>query len=259
VSGAFVLFHTAMNQHILTESALMQQLKAFRLSGMVKTLEVRLKQAESGNMSYGEFLGLLLEDEVNTRADNRRLRLYKGARLPFTKGLEDFDFAFQPSIKKQEILELATLRFLEKKSNVLFIGQPGTGKTHLSVALALQALGCGKTVLFTTVWDMIAQLQQSRADFSYHKRIQSYLKPDMLILDELGYRSMADATVEDFFEIVSKRYEKGSILITSNRPVTSWDKVFIDRTLTSAIVDRLMHHCTVIEITGESYRYRKRD
>src|SRR5258708_3092670 len=185
-----------MNQQILTNTFLEQQLKAFRLSGMSKTLEVRLKQAETGNLSYAEFLGLLLEDEANTRSDNRRLRMYKSAKLPFTKGIEDFDFAFQPSIKKQEIFELATLRFLEKKSNLLFIGQPGTGKTHLSVAIALQALGYSKTVLFTTVWDMITHLQQSRADFSYHKRIQSYLKPDLLILDELGYRGMADSTVE---------------------------------------------------------------
>lgn len=258
MSGLIVLFRAAMSQQILTTSSLEQKLKQFRLSGMSKTLEVRLKQAQSGNLSYAEFLGLLLEDEENTRSDNRRLRMYKSAKLPFAKGLEDFDFSFQPSIKKQEILELATLRFLEKKSNVLFIGQPGTGKTHLSIALALQALGYGKTVLFTTVWDMITHLQQSRADFSYHKRIQSYLKPDLLILDELGYRSMADSTIEDFFEIVSKRYEKASIIITSNRPVTLWDKVFIDKTLTTAIVDRLMHHCTVIEITGESYRYRKR-
>jgi DNA replication protein DnaC len=248
-----------MSQRILNTGALLQKLKQFRLSGMSKTLEVRLKQAESGNLSFGEFLGLLLEDEENIRADNKRARMYKSAKLPFAKGLEDFDFAFQLSLKKQEILELATLRFLEKKSNLLFIGQPGTGKTHLSVAIALQALGYGKTVLFTTVWDMITHLQQSRADFSYHKRIQSYLKPDLLILDELGYRSMADSTVEDFFEIVSKRYEKGSIIITGNRPIREWDRVFVDKTLTTAIVDRLMHHCHVIEISGESYRYRKRN
>lgn len=258
MSGLIVLFH-AMSQQILTHTVLEQKLKVFRLSGMVKTLEVRLKQVQSENLSYAEFLGLLLEDEENTRSDNKRLRMYKSAKLPFTKGLEDFDFSFQPSIKKQEILELASLRFLEKKSNVLFVGQPGTGKTHLSVALSLQALGYGKTVLFTTVWDMITHLQQSRADFSYHKRIQSYLKPDLLILDELGYKSMAEATVEDFFEIVSKRYEKGSIIITSNRPVMQWDKVFIDKTLTTAVVDRLMHHCQIIEITGDSYRFKKRD
>lgn len=106
---------------------------------------------------------------------------------------------------------------------------------------------------------MINKLQQSRADLSYQKKIQTYLKPDLLILDEFGYRSIAEKTVEDFFEIISKRYEKGSLILTTNRELKEWDKVFIDKTLTSAIVDRLMHHCTVIEITGESYRYRKRD
>lgn len=248
-----------MNQQIIPINEIQKQLRSFKLSGIVDTLEMRLKEAGDDKLSYREFLSLLLEDEVTRRADNRRNRLYHGARLPFEKGLEDFDFAFQPSIKKQEILELATCHFLEQKANLLLIGQPGTGKTHLSVALALSALGRGKTVLFTTVWDMINILQQSRADYSYQKKIQTYLKPDLLILDELGYRSMAEATVEDFFEIVSKRYEKGSIIITSNRVLHEWDKVFIDKTLTTAVVDRLLHHSYVIEIKGESYRFKKRD
>lgn len=248
-----------MIQQLLPVSAIEKKLREFRLSGIAETLEVRLKQAIDENLGYTEFLGLLLEDEINKRSENRRTRLYRSAHLPFEKGIEDFDFTFQPSIKKQEILELATLRFVEKRANILFLGQPGTGKTHLSVALALQALGHGKTVLFTSVWDMINNLHQSRADYSYQKKIQSYLKPDLLILDELGYRSLAEKTVEDFFEIVSKRYEKGSIIITGNRSVNEWDKVFIDKTLTTAIVDRLMHHCAVIEIKGESYRFKKRD
>lgn len=248
-----------MEQQILPDNVLALKLRKFKLSGMARTLELRLKQAIDDNLGYSDFLGLLLEDEVNTRRDNKRSKLYKGARLPFEKGIEDFDFSFQPSVKKAEILELVTCRFVEKKANILFIGQPGTGKTHLSVALGLQALGYGKTVLFTTVWEMINQLQQSRADLSYQKKIQVYLKPDLLILDELGYRSMAESTVEDFFEIVSKRYEKGSIIITSNRSINEWDKVFIDKTLTTAVVDRLMHHCSIIEIKGESYRFKKRD
>ena len=236
-----------------------QSLKKLRLSGMGELLELRLKQAQEDDLGYEEFLSLLLEDEFNQRAQNKRKGLYKQARLPFEKGLEDFDFSFQPSIKKKEILELATGIFVEKKSNVLFIGQPGTGKTHLSVALGLEVLGRGGSVLFTTVWEMISQLQQARADYSYHKRIKQYFKPDLLILDELGYRSMAEKTVEDFFEIVTGRYEKGSIVITSNRPVDEWDKVFMDKTLTSAIVDRLIHHCSMITIKGESYRFKNRD
>ncbi len=244
---------------ILYQPQLESQLKSFRLSGIAKTLSARLKQAESQNLSYIELLGLLLEDEANTRLDNKRQRMFKSAKLPFEKGLEDFDFSFQPSINKREIIELGTCQFLAERKNILFIGQTGTGKTHLSVAIALSALEQGKTVLFTTVWDMINKLQQSRADLSYHKKIQTYLKPDLLILDELGYRSMADKTVEDFFEIVSKRYEKGSLILTTNRELEEWHKVFIDKTLTSAIVDRLMHHSKLIEIKGESYRFQHRD
>ena len=248
-----------MTQQFLPTVQIEKKLKEYRLSGMIQTLEMRLKQAAEDNLGYAEFLWLLLEDETNKRSDNKHARLYRGAHLPFEKGLEDFDFTFQPTLKKQDILELATLRFLDKKANILFLGQPGTGKTHLSVALALKALGYGKTVLFTSVWEMITQLQQSRADYSYQKKIQTYLKPDLLILDELGYRSMAESTVEDFFEIVSRRYEKGSIIITTNRAVNEWDKVFIDKTLTTAVVDRLLHHCSVVEIKGESYRFKKRD
>lgn len=248
-----------MKQEILTESAIVQTLRGFRLSGMADALPVRLKQAGSENLSYLEFLALLCEDEANQREDNRRKRLYKQAKLPFAKGVEDYDFTFQPSVGKGDIMELATGRFIEKRANILFLGQSGTGKTHLSVALALEALKYGKTVLFTTVWDMINTLFASRADYSYQKKVQFYLRPDLLILDELGYRSLAETTVEDFFEIVSRRYEKGSIIITSNRHVNEWDKVFIDKTLTSAIVDRLIHHCSVVEIKGESYRYQHRD
>ncbi len=248
-----------MKQQFLPTVQIEKKLREFRLSGMIQALEVRVKQAEEDDIGYTEFLGLLLEDETNKRVDNRHARLYRGAHLPFEKGLEDFDFTFQPSLKKQEIMELATLRFLDRRANILFLGQPGTGKTHLSVTLALKALSHGKTVVFTSVWDMINTLQQSRADYSYEKKIQTYLKPDLLILDELGYRSMAESTVEDFFEIVSRRYEKGSIIITTNRSINEWDKVFIDKTLTTAVVDRLLHHCSVIEIKGESYRFKKRD
>lgn len=248
-----------MTQQFLPQSSIEKKLREFKLSGMISTLEMRVKQAQDDNLSYTDFLGMLLEDETNRRSDNKHARLYRKAHLPFEKGIEDFDFSFQPSIKKQEILELSTCRFLERHANIVFIGAPGTGKTHLSVALALKALGRGKTALFTTVWDMINILQQSRADYSYQKKIQAYLKPELLILDELGYRSMAESTVEDFFEIVSRRYEKGSIIITSNRPLHRWDSVFIDKTLTTAVVDRLLHHCSVIEIKGESYRFKKRD
>lgn len=240
-------------------STTMKKLRDFKLSGILRTLPVRLEEAVSKTMSHSEFLELLLEDEANQRSDNRRKRLYQEAHIPFEKGIEDFDFTFQPSVRKAEILELATGNFIGKRENVIFIGQPGTGKTHLSVALGLAALGHGYTILFTSVWEMITTLEQSRADLSYHKKVQAYGKPDLLILDELGYKSMAESTVEDFFEIISKRYEKGSIILTSNRTFQEWDKIFLDKTLTGAILDRLVHHSHMITIKGESYRVQHRN
>lgn len=239
--------------------ATIKQLKNFKLSGMLDSLDLRIEQAKNSNLGYSEFLELLLEDESNRRTDNRQRRLYSSAKLPFEKDISDFEFTFQPSIKKKEILELSSCRFIENKENIIFIGQPGTGKTHLSVALALKALGKGYRVLFTTAWEMINALVQSRADLSYRKKLQQYLKPDLLIIDELGYRNMAESTVEDFFEIVSQRYEKGSIIITSNRSFTGWGKIFADKTLTTAILDRLIHHCHTVVIKGESYRFRNKN
>lgn len=226
---------------------------------MKKTLEIRLEQAGGDSVPYPEFLSLLLEDEIMNRQDNRRKGLYKAAHLPFEKGIEDFDFTFQPSIKKREILELATGNFLTAKTNILFIGQPGTGKTHLSVSLGLRALSSGKTVLFTALREMLDTLQQSRADFSFAKKIQCFLKPDLLILDELGYKSLSGQAVQDFFEVIARRYEKKATIITSNRNISEWDKIFLDKTLTTALLDRLLHHCHVIEIKGESYRMKKRE
>lgn len=233
-------------------------LRKCNLAGITKTLEVRLQQAQETNISYSEFLALLLEDEAINRDDNRKSRRYKEAHFPYEKYLDEFNFTFQPTIKKGQILELATCNFLKKAENVVFVGQPGTGKTHLSIALGMKALTYGYTVMFTTVWDMITTLQASRADHTYKKKIEQYLKPDLLILDELGYKTMGETTVEDFFEIISRRYERKSVIITSNREYASWDTIFVDKTLTGAIIDRIIHHCHTFTITGDSYRFKGR-
>jgi DNA replication protein DnaC len=150
-----------------------KKLKDFRLSGIINSLDLRIKQAESDNLGYLEFLELLLEDESNQRTSNKRKRLYHNAKLPFQKGLEDFDFTFQPSINKKQILNLAVGQFIKDKHNVIFMGQPGTGKTHLSVALGLRALTLGHSVLFTSVWDMVNILQQSRADLVNSQKLDT--------------------------------------------------------------------------------------
>jgi len=233
-------------------------LKDFRLAGMAKTYELRISEAQEKNVSHKEFLEIILEDERLNRESNRKKKLYASAHFTSPKYMEDFDFTFQPSIKKGEILNLATCSYIPKAENIVFIGQPGTGKTHLSTALGLKALSNGYTSLFTTVWDMISVLQAARADMTYRKKIEYYTHPDLLILDELGYRSMGETTVEDFFEIISHRYEKKSTIVTSNREYAGWDKIFFDKTLTGAIVDRLIHHCHTFIIKGESYRFKNR-
>lgn len=234
------------------------KLRKFNLAGMAKTIEIRLSQAREQTMEYQEFLDVLLEDEKTNREDNRKKRLFCGAHFPFVKVLSDFDFVFQPSIKKGQLVDLSTNGYIAKAQNILFIGPPGTGKTHLSIALGMQALSMGYAVLFTTVWDMITTLQQSRADYTYKQKIDYYAKPDVLILDELGYRTMSETTIEDFFTIIAKRYERRPVIITSNRHTDSWEKIFFDKTLTGAVVDRILHHCYTCVITGESYRSRQR-
>lgn len=178
-----------MTDSVVSLIAIEKRLTELKLAGMKKTIEVRLSQAEGKEVSYSEFISLLLEDEINNRRDNKRKKLYRKAHLPFEKGIEDFDFIFQPSIKKRDLPEPATGNFLTTNTNVLFIGQPGTGKTHLSVSLGLRALSLGKTVLFTTLWDMLDLLHQSRADYSFAKRMKDYTQPDLLIIDELGQKS----------------------------------------------------------------------
>ena len=230
------------------------RLKQFKLAGIVKSFEIRVQEAQESNMSYTEFLELLLEDENISRKENKKKRLFNKAKLPSIKHISDFDFTFQPTIKKAEITQLSSCLYIKEAKNIVFIGKPGTGKTHLSIALGVKALTLGYSVLFTSLWNMISTLQQSRADLTYKKKIDDYCKPDLLIIDELGYRTMNNTTVEDFFEIISKRHEQKSTIITTNRKLVDWDKVLLDKTLSSALVDRVLQNCSVIEIEGESYR-----
>jgi len=231
-----------------------QKLKELKLSGMARSLEVRNEYAISERLSFMDFLSLLLEDELTNRRENGYRKRLNKAHLPARKTLEEFNFRFQPQLNKRAIFDCATCEFIRQRENILFIGPPGVGKTHLAIALGLKALEQGYKVLFTTVSQMISTLIASKADNTYHLKMKYYLSPNLLILVELGFKKLNQHTVDEFYEIISRRYEKSSTIITSNKSFEEWGDVFWAPVLATAIIDRIIHHCRIIVIKGESYR-----
>lgn len=233
---------------------LKSRLREFKLSGIYNSIEERLSYAKEKSLPYAEFLELLFEDEINNRRDNSYKKRYTQAKLPSRKTIEDFDFSFQPSIDKKVINDCLTCNFIKEKKNIVFIGNPGTGKTHLSIAVGIRALSKGHKILFTSTSEMLQTLNQAKADNSFYQKVTYYLTPELLILDELGFKKLPNYSADDFFEIISKRYEKGSLIITTNKTFEQWGDIFADNILASAILDRIVHHSTIIKINGHSYR-----
>ena len=233
---------------------LQSQLRNFKMAGMANSLEERITYANEKKLSYREFLELLCDDEQNNRKINSYNKRYAKAKFMSDKRLEDFDLYGQPAIDKLVMNDVATCHYINEKKNIVFIGNPGTGKSHLATSLGMRALAKDYKVIFTTVAEMLQQLHISKADNSYHKKLADYLKTDLLILDELGFRKLPQYSADDFFEIISKRYEKGSLIITTNKEYEQWAEIFGDPILSSAILDRIVHHSITFKINGPSYR-----
>ncbi len=230
------------------------QLKQLRLSGILETLDARQRQAIEGKWSYVDFLCRLLEDELERRAQKQLALRIRRASVNTTKTLEGFDFSFNPSINRQQILAFASGDYIRQKRNLLICGPSGVGKSHLAQALAHEACRQGYDVVFVNTHKLLQHLNGGRADGSYERRLEQYLRPDLLILDDFGLRPILPPGPDDLYEIIASRYEAGSIILTSNRAPSEWPELFGNPLLASAGLDRLAHHAESVVITGRSFR-----
>lgn len=236
--------------------SLSSMLKKLRLSGMAETLDIRLHEAQSNHLTHAEFLELVMQDEMLVRGERKLARRLKAASFRDMKSLESFDWSFNRSIKKSEIFDLATGRFIGEHRDVLFYGPPGTGKSHLVQAIGYQLIKMGHVVLYRSIFDVVRDFLHDEAMEGHERIMNRYLKPDLLIIDDFGMKQLPKRSGEFLFEIVMRRYETRSTVMTTNRPLEDWGKLLGDVPTATAILDRFLHHSDIITITGKSYRMR---
>jgi DNA replication protein DnaC len=234
------------------------QCQQLRLNRIAQILPAQLERAAAEEQSYSAFLHALLTEEVAAKHAKHQTMRVQMARFPFQKTLDSFDWKAQPSIDPKVIKELATMRFVANGANALLLGPPGVGKTHLSVALGMEACRLGLRVTFTTAAALITTLGKALYENRLEERLKVLTQPKLLIIDEIGYIPIDRQGANLFFQLVSRRYERGAILLTSNQSLGAWGEVFGDAVIASAILDRLLHHATTINIKGDSYRLREK-
>jgi DNA replication protein DnaC len=232
-------------------------LKKLRMSGVLQSLELRNREAADDGLAHTEYLYRLLHDEVDRRESKQLSQRLRRASFDGMKSIEDFDFQFNPNVPKAKVLDLATCQFVERRGNVLIIGKTGVGKSHLAQALGQRACRAGYSALYVAAHDLLMQLRASRADQSHEKKLARFTAPDLLIIDDLGLRPLSGDEPLDVYEVIRRRYERGAMIVTSNRAIEEWYPLFGDALLASAAMDRLLHHAHVIDIDGESYRNPK--
>ncbi|WP_409054884.1 IS21-like element helper ATPase IstB [Streptomyces sp. SYP-A7185] len=228
------------------------------LPHLAEALNQYIQRADEAKMGYLDLLDLVLAEELVVREDRRFRNGLRLSKLPHHKTLEDYDFSFQPDLDPRKVKDLAALSFVEDKANVALLGPPGVGKTHIAVALAVAACRAGYSIYFTSLDDMVRQLKAAEDQGRLMSKLTSYLRPAVLVVDEVGYQPLERAEANLVFQVISKRYEKGSIILTSNKTFSEWGQVFGDEVLATAILDRLLHHCEVVPINGNSYRLKNR-
>lgn len=237
---------------------LKQAFEILGLPNMAAVYDHHAEEASKDSISYLEFLDKLLWAEIEAKRERATRTNIKLSKLPYIKTLDTFDFEFQPSANQRKINELKTLNFVERSENVIFLGPPGVGKTHLAVGLAIEAMKKGCTAYFLSAHELIAMIKENIESGRIHRKMKSLNKPGILIIDEVGYASMDEEVAHYFFQIISNRYEKSSIILTSNKSYGSWGEVFGNSVVATAILDRLLHHSTTINIKGDSYRIKEK-
>ena len=235
-----------------------EQMRRLKLMRTAEELPLLLQEASKHEQAYSDFLEELVSRELAAKHDRLTTMKTTMARFPFHKTLESFDFKFQPSLEPKVIKELATGRFIADADNVLLLGPPGVGKTHLAVGLGLKACASGYRTTFTTASGLIASLVKAHQENRLEEKLKLLVQPKLLIIDEIGYLPIERLGANLFFQLVSRRYERGSILITSNQSLAGWGAVFGDQVIATAILDRLLHDSTILNIKGESYRLKEK-
>ncbi len=248
-----------MNHHpaITTLDSIKKNLVALRMPRALEVLDATFRRIEQGEIDGIEALDTLLVEELTVRENRRVKTALMMARLTAIKTLAGFDFGFQPSLDRNRILALAELKFIDRAEVVHLLGPPGTGKSHLATALAVEAVKAGRSVAFSTLADIITSLARAEKDGTLRERIRYLCRASLLVVDEIGYLPVVPGGGNLFFQLVNARYEKGAMILTSNRGFAEWGEVFGDPVVATALLDRLLHHAVVIQIEGSSYRLRQ--